>query len=198
MDQNTPATALQLDARVSFDDVVNIAVSRLETQLHTARTNVQNEMKLNQAKRAKLLTSMHQEIVAQAKKDHAHLNSTFGQLTVSVKVSTDENKLPKKGVIGVDLVISYGGANVTGYSTRRQTDLEIEYPVHPKLMMELDTFDENYTNLRTKLTSLNQQIQDIDRKTRQIKGLLAEQKLEAQGLSNLLDDPRIQNILQLQ
>jgi hypothetical protein len=155
MDQNTPATALQLDARVSFDDVVNIAVSRLETQLHTARTNVQNEMKLNQAKRAKLLTSMHQEIVAQAKKDHAHLNSTFGQLTVSVKVSTDENKLPKKGVIGVDLVISYGGANVTGYSTRRQTDLEIEYPVHPKLMMELDTFDENYTNLRTKLTSLN-------------------------------------------
>jgi hypothetical protein len=198
MDQNTPATALQLDARVSFDDVVNIAVSRLETQLHTARTNVQNEMKLNQAKRAKLLTSMHQEIVAQAKKDHAHLNSTFGQLTVSVKVSTDENKLPKKGVIGVDLVISYGGANMTGYSTRRQTDLEIEYPVHPKLMMELDTFDENYTNLRTKLTSLNQQIQDIDRKTRQIKGLLAEQKLEAQGLSNLLDDPRIQNILQLQ
>lgn len=191
-----PATSLQLDARVSFDDLVNIAVSRFETQLHTARTNVQNDMKLNQANRAKFLKALCNEILNQAKKDHASI-TTIGQLTVTTKVSVDEDAEPKQGNIAVDVSVAFSGSNLVETQYHITKELTVLYAVPPGRIIELDTMVEEYTNLRNQFLNLNQQIQDIDRKTRQVKGLLAEQKLEAQCLTGLLEDQRIQDILQI-
>ena len=191
-----PATSLQLDARVSFDDLVNIAVSRFETQLHTARTSVQNDMKLNQANRAKLLKALRHEILNQAKTEHASI-TTIGQLTVTTKVSVDEDAEPNQGNIEVDVSVVFIGPNLVETKYHRTTELTVLYAVSPGRIIELDTMAEEYTNLRNQLLNLNQQIQDMDRKTRQVKGLLAEQKLEAQGMTGLLEDQRIQDILQI-
>lgn len=207
MEKTQLANVMNMDAKVSFDDLVNIFVSRHEEDLHQKRARIQFQIKELNASKVKLI---------QAVRDIAHDNVTDRfetmqneaiktKFTVMVAEDGDLAKDPFWNV-DVKMRVDVIDEDVLAWRPKTSTYSD-DVSQSCNLVMKVRICEEQITEwnglivelgvLKEALLLVNGDIQSIDRKTRQIKGLLATKKLEAEGLTNLLESKEVQDILKL-
>lgn len=204
------AKDLKLDASVSFDDLVNIAVSKYETALHERRTEIQARNKACENERKKVVDDIIKHVAGHLEVAFPDRNDV-GSLTIQYKIEPStvlgDNFLNRPFWYAevTQTTTIKDGANVmfSQYSNSGEQKLVVVnsfnavMPVPNDFVQLIADNKRDAEVCRQDLLAVNAELQGIERKTRQVKGLLAEKKLQDAGLSGLLDSPEIANILQL-
>jgi len=206
---STLSQQFKLDAKVGMDDIVNIFVSQHEEQLHQQRAAVQKMFKetqsivqktielvktetlqdvLNQLNHNATKDGLVRDIYSFDKDDHMSVNPDNNVVMFSVTRTT---KIIAMGTL--QFVGRYNGK----FSEQVQEHLNLSTNIGSAHLATIKQYKEEADQLQAQLVEINAAIQGIDRKTRQIKAVLAQKNLEAAGLNDVLTSPEIQTILQL-
>lgn len=196
---NNTLNTLAINAQVTFDDIVNVFVSRYEEQLHQQRANIQRQLKALQQEKAAVITEIRAEVTAVLQ---SQFDTVDNQVAKKFVITTDEvNNLTDVDTWGAKVVMERhcdypAGMVVCGYPSQDAIwTLKVDVPT--SLVAKWRTFDPAIVHLKEQLMIINNDLQSVDRKTRQIKGVLAERKMQKEGMSDLLESDEIKSILKL-
>lgn len=197
-------TQLQLNASLSFDDVINVFVSKHEEELHAVRTDIQTnlravESKYQQAKKD-LLNVYVEELLEAHRVAYPHV--VFSWLNPVVNHDTNNRTANVNGRLCIELArpASITAPLVYGYSgtADRITNSEhISITVEEQDMEQLNALYDEKVQLTNQFQVVNGALQGLERKVRQIKAYVAAERLKAEGYEALLDDKNIQSMLAL-
>lgn len=195
---------LKMDATISFDDVINVFVSRFETELFAQRASIQANLKANQAEKKDLQKQIGANLDEQLEAIFAPLVDGFHDVVVSFYwnkglEATPNNKERVKISITQTTTLPEGmqAPDYQGKLPTISKDFDIQIAPPAELISAWKANDVVGEDLKQKLLAVNAEMQGIDRKTRQIKGLIAERKLQDAGMQDLLANEEISKILQL-
>lgn len=207
MEKKELAQVVQMDAKVTFDDLVNIYVSKYEEELHQRRARIQAQIRELNGAKSKLIQAIR-EIAHDNVADRFETIQNDGivaKFTVSVAEAGD---LTKSDFWDVDVKQRLDIVHETALQWRPKNTiysdevsqsivLALKVRICDEQVQEWKKTEQELATLKEQLLVVNGDIQAIDRKTRQIKGLLATKKLEDIGATNLLEMPEVQSILKL-
>jgi len=192
-----------IDAKISMDDIVNVYVSQHEEVLHARRQELQADIKKQNAAKAEIENTIKATATATAKGMFITLEGSSHCVSYKVAdavLSKDGDK-PKLTVsIKQTVAMLNDGATLlkqSSYSDPAVNDFAIGLEVAEDQLAAIKAIDATLVELKDKLVINNGEIQAIDRKTRQIKGLLAQKKMQDAGMTDILALPEIQSILAL-
>lgn len=193
------ATLDQIKTNLSLDtnDLVNVFISKYEDGLIAQRTS-------NQA----LLTGLTKQIkdlsdcvLAEAKlyvNQSGVLGTTDNDLfSLTVTVDKDKFKLEWENKY-VGYILNHEMKSKTtptgNYSHSTAGNISGRYQLAEADICKYGQLMEDKSKITSTLAEINNQLRDVSRKERQVRGRLAEQKFAAAGLDELLQD---QSLLQL-
>lgn len=202
------ASTLNISANLTFDDIVNVVVSRHEDALVARRTELQQRAKANTNEGKNLKMAMRDDVLAKFQSEFPAQVQAGGAMMHNQVTINDEpgsNFLVTKmwpGQLSISLIMGSTQVLFTDYhaSSVKQAATTTSYLGG---MVDNELFAQYMDNikvgeeLKQQLMQINAELQGIDRKTRQVKALLAERKLAENGLHDLLALPEIAQILQL-
>jgi hypothetical protein len=199
---NELVSQIGFDAKVSMDDLVNVFVSRHEEMLHTQRATAQAAVKSDTAAVNACVAKLVATTLAIAKQNWMGAHHDTFSIEFDCSISDNEKLTSGKPTLTVRVAetIRYFLDNCKmeyNNSTTNSRSFGIVYNVASNDIEELKNLEAIVATSKDDVLRINGQIQSIDRKTRQIKGLLAEKKLRSEGMQDLLDSPEIATILQL-
>ena len=184
MSESTALQAIQIDAKVGLDEVVNVFVTEYEDNLHSEKARLQKDVKLAKSTLNKFETALEKSI-EKANVQYVRKDKILG-LSSSIKsVSIDYSK----NVAKINVSIKYKDG---GYGTiDKQFDDNIKVTdakTHTKMVHEIETAG-------AELRLIMDQIRDVSRKERQIRGALSKKKLSEAGMDELLNDQSLQKLI---
>lgn len=194
---------LKIDTNISFDDVVNVFVSRYETDLHTRRAQIQQQIKDNVADKKKLQLRLQEAAIGWTMamfKPMTNMGDVVVEFTWNIG---DELVISAKNTIIISVSQStklpqgIQGPDYQGKTPAIEKDLSVLFTPPGVLIDVWKDIATQAEELKQKLVAVNGDMQGIDRKARQIKGLIAERKLQDAGMTELLANPEITAMLQL-
>lgn len=203
MDKNTALAALnnfELNATVGLDDVVNVFISRYETACHTQFAEVQGRLKENGQK----LKALELEARTKVKEDFITPDEIIGRTYMFETKQTFDNitiewagKTVMIGVVHTTTALNH--AKIVGYgqSTTSINTFNIRVNLHENFVGAYNRLTEEGAAIREELMLVNQQLQQVDRKARQVKGFIAERKLEQAGMSALLENSELAQLIRI-
>lgn len=191
---------IELNAQVNMDDVVNIFISRYETTLHDQFGQIQVALK----EHSKKLAGLDLEALAKLKEDFVladeviarnalfETKQSYGDIKIiwTEGTATFEIKHVTTPVVGCKMV-SYQEVE------SNKNSFNIKVNLHEHFVSAYKRLNEEGTKLRDELLATNQKLQQVDRKARQIKGLIAEKKLEQAGMTDLLNNTELAQLVQI-
>lgn len=206
MEKKNLAEVVQMDAKVTFDDLVNIYVSQYEEQLHQKRARIQVQIKELNAAKTELIKVIRAQVLEDAQLSFD--NSIIGGFKVKFTVVVDDDHDLGKDTfwpitvkqfteITIPDDLKWRSSSVLRDDVSQSVQWILKHRVEDGMVEAWNKTVKELGELKEQLLGVNGDIQSIDRKTRQIKGLLATKKLEDIGASNLLEMPEVQNILKL-
>lgn len=202
MNPNQLAT-LKLDATITFDDLVNVFVSRHEDALHLHRGEIQRSLKLVNADRAILVDEIKAFLKQEVENRFGDVNPDAGiKIAFELVSVTEEHDLKKTDFWPVTLKQSLKiDRTDIKYVKESYGDNKYKFDLAIKVTAEhlkaWHSIAKRQNELKEQLVLVNADIQSIDRKTRQVKGLLAAKKLEQADAMALLESDEIKNILKI-
>lgn len=207
MEQKNLNQIVNMDAKVSFDDLVNIFVSRHEEELHTKRGRIQTQIKELNASKVALIKAIR-EVAHDSISERFEPIENMGVKAKFTVVVAEQGDLSKTEFWDVDVkqrldivaeqAIQWRPKNsVYSDEVSQSVVLQLKVRICDEQVQQWAKIDKELAVLKEQLLLVNGDIQAIDRKTRQIKGLLATKKLEDMGAEQLLELPEVQNILKL-
>lgn len=197
-DKNLPAVEamknITLNTAVTMDDVVNIFVSRFENTLMDRQKVVRKELQVSQAA-SKLYHETRMKEMTDAIEAELKSETMFASFKVDAETSYYNNTKDKKC-----FAIRTKLKKFTSFETSKEENSVsfqafVEYGAD--YLTKMAEYEAEQGKLKAELVSINNELQSVDRKARQVKGLIAERKLEAEGMQALLDDPTMQGMVQL-
>ena len=173
-------TEMTLNAKVNMDDIVSIFASKYEEALYKdaeiSRTGIKGLREdLDELQKESIVSVDGSKMIAK----HPLFSSVK---EVSRKLLTDS------------VVITFALLNVEG---RQITAIDKKFPLLKKFTNKRDKLSKELCTMEQNLTQTLQKIRDIGRKERQIRARIIERKLENSGLSDLLQDEEMQNLIGL-
>lgn len=189
-----------VDAAVSMDDIVNVFVSKFEEELYSRRGSVQQSVKNNTAEKNKLKELIQSEVADSVKGMFTKTVLAPG-VVVNYKIKAgNEGDLDKstKWPVSVESHVAIDSEAISFADHSSKTvSMNILVAVNPDHIEHWKQLTNTMNQLKEQLVVLNSEIQGVDRKTRQVKGLIAGQKLADAGMENLLGNEEIAKILAL-
>lgn len=192
---------LTINAQINLDDVVNVFISRYETDLTGRFDAIQADMKEN----GKCLKSLDLEVLTKLKEDFVLADEVIHRcFTHETKQSFGEiviNWPSKTASLTINHVTTpLNGCKLDDYysnKTENKNSFKVSVNLHEHFCSAYDRLVGEGSLLREQLMAVNQQLQQVDRKARQIKGVIAERKLEQAGMTDLLQNAELAQLIQL-
>lgn len=190
---------IQANVSVGMDDLVNVFIAKYETSLIDQRNNLQSQMKeVN-----KRICDLGETALKDAKeviKSFCLENLIFENSYISVWTGVNDQKTElswdKKHVtFEVETIITtHVKVNWTSTSSSEVTSA---IDLHPDIIDSYNLLMEDKRVVLDGLSTINNELRDISRKERQIRGRIAERKFVASGLEDLLADQELAKLIQL-
>lgn len=179
---------VQTNMNVGIDEVVNVFLVKYEEAQIAERTRIQGLVKE--------VNEKLNVVVKQAKV--SGLNTVLGMLAPSFSNSlvaykmyvnkNDEGTVDWEKKIVVFVVRTELAAHLTiGYSGSACNSVSVGVPIQADVVYEYTNLMKEKTEQLSLLSSVNEKLKSMGRKERQIKGRIAELKLEQAGMSDLLN-----------
>lgn len=191
---------LTIDAKINLDDVVNVFISRYETDLTGRFETVQGQLKEN----AQCLKALDLEVLTRLKEDfvleNQVIHSCFTHRTTQSFNEVVINWPAKTACLTITHTTTpNNNCKLADYyaKTESKNSFSINVNLYGDAVSTYERLVGEGNKLREELMSYNQQLQQVDRKARQIKGLIAERKLEQAGMTDLLQNPELAQLIQL-
>lgn len=190
-----------LNTTLNMDDVANVYLARYEEQLLAQQADVRNKIRTVEAAKAALL----KVVTEQAKSDVLAALATVSSPALQFEISGDPG-FDESGIVlhvtqtfevpaGLTLYTSY---HRRGHNeTKMQNSYNVVIAVSQEHKLKADELDQEHQTLSDALKDLNTNLQNIDRKTRQVKAILSANKLKDMGQTDLIDLPEINALLQI-
>lgn len=205
---------LKINGSISFDDLVNVAVAQHEDSLHEHRTRLQAEIQATVATNKKTEEALLESYKVKAL---AEVQPLFPTATIEVSGSfyaqTIKGKQSFLYQFSARAEMPQPKTLTNEYNFDEDDDVfEVDTPSKNKLRFNVGHFSIRVTaddskvindanaeeeRLRGELQKINLALQELPRKTRQVKAAMARQRMEAEGMGDILANPEIQKILQL-
>ena len=200
---------LSLNAQVTMDDIVNILVSKHEEALYQRRQQVQEAIRSAMADQKKLgeaIRTMAKNEVFVLLKPLTEPTLTHASISIDVQPAetSDLDKVDYWDVAYEQtLKLPEGPVRIVNKNYAHESDkggvfkTTMRVTVQPEQLEDWRQISRLLAEERLELNSVNAELQAVERKTRQVKAHLAQQKLQAEGMEALLAGPEIQNIMAL-
>lgn len=182
---------IQTDLKVDMKDVVDVFLSKYENSLHSERTLLQKEMGVINTD----IKNLTKKIVDGAEsfiKSSLVVTTNLGLVVVELKLESEPTIDWSKQQVNYQLGSSVKSVSVhEGYRCSSTGTIVGVLPVPAADQTNYHSLMDTKNGLTDKLTVVNNNLRDIGRKERQIKGLLAEKKLQEIGMEGLLNEPSL-------
>lgn len=182
-------TAMTNDVNVGIDEVVAIFVAKHEDALHAKKDALQQAIRRMKAE----LDGLTKAIVNSV--DKTEFEITIAQLGLFFKVDDVSViwKAQYSEKVGVKINVGmWDKSNERSYASHTKTIMrplnQIDIDEHQRLNTELE-------QANAELLVVLGQIKDVSRKERQVRGRIAELKLEQAGKTDLLSNPDLQKLI---
>jgi len=190
-DKTKLSSIIKAEARMAMPEIVSIFISKYETELYDRKNNLQESI-FELRKDVEILNAKVEKAGDFSKYDNVCVKrlDLVSFLNNDIKVDWEGGTIQRsvsfyhldtKGVVDK----SKGSSNFR--KTFKENISIKDMKLHEKLHTEIDAAS-------AKLSTVAAKIADMSRKERQVKARISELRLEEQGLTSLLDD---QNMLQL-
>jgi len=189
-----------LNATVGLDDVVNVFISRYETACHNRFAEVQSRLKENGQK----LKALDLEARTKIKEDFITPDEIIGRnYMFETKQTFGDINIEWTGkailIAVVHTTTALNDVKIAGYNqtTTSIHNFSIRVNLHENFVATFNRLTEEGAAIREELMLVNQLLQQVDRKARQVKGFIAERKLEQAGMSALLENNELAQLIQI-
>lgn len=197
--KNVPAVStatmmaqIATDVKVGMEDVVSVFLSRYENSLHDLRTTKQAEMaELN--KQIKTLTDAELKRATDLVKQAIVTTQDIGLVILEQKLDGDVVIEWSKKVLNFNLATTVRSKSVTGDAYRSKTSGTVggQVEIDSNVQKQYQELIEKKQKIADELTVINNNLRDMSRKERQVKGQIAEMKLSSCGMEQLLQEPTL-------
>lgn len=189
---------IQTNISVGMDDLVNVFIAKYETSLIDQRIVLQDQLKgLN-----KVISDLGEAAIKDAKETVKcfqldNVDFKNGYISVITTIG-DEFKLDWENkrvsfVVRTKLVSSVK----VDWRTDNSADVTSAVSLAPDVVSGYEHALEEKRVVMEGLTNINNELRDISRKERQVRGKIAERKFVASGLEDLLADQELAKLIQL-
>jgi uncharacterized protein YPO0396 len=189
---------IQSNVTVGMDDLVNVFIAKYETSLIDKRNSLQDQLKgLN-----KIIVGLGETAVKDAKElvesfKLGMINYKNGYIEISTTVN-DEFKLNwEKQHVTFSITTHSNSFVKVNYQSDNSATITSAIPLSTDLMSAYNNTLTEKQNIMDQLTVINNELRDISRKERQVRGRIAERKFVASGLEDLLSDQELVKLIQL-
>ena len=178
---------LTSNLQVGMEDVVNVFIARLEDSLHNQRENLQGQVRNLKTK----LEELNDE--QKLRKDDIELVSIQTQY-VEISQKLDDVRVNwEKGIVSIDVETTTKSRKYVGksdyYDKKESTsEVQVHLSISPKALNEHNSLNKEIADLTAELMKVNNQLRDMSRKERQVRGVIATKKLTEMGMEDLLND----------
>lgn len=185
-------SAITTDVKVGMDEVVSMFVAKYEDGLFAKKDSLQAKIRVAKA----ALTDLDKMLIGSVDKSTYHvevpqLGFTFKAGEVSVNWGEGYRK--EKNSIVVELkMFDKSDKDSHGVYTKHMF-----VPISQVDIDERQRLNSEVEQSTTELTEVMGLIKSVSRKERQIKGKISEMKMEQAGFRDVMDNPDLQKLIQL-
>lgn len=187
---------IKTDVTVGMDDLVNVFIAKYETSLIDQRTKLQDQLKgLN-----KIIHGLGETAIKDAKTIVLGFQvPTFNNGYVSINTTIGDNfKLDwEHKHVSFTMSTVVKSLVKVDWNTESGACVNSAVPLHSKLVEQYDQIMDEKRDVMEELTKINNDLRDVSRKERQVRGKIAERKFVASGLEDLLADQELVKLIQL-
>jgi len=190
-DKTKLSSIIKAEARMAMPELVSIFISKYETELYDRKNNLQETI----SKLHKALEILDKKVTETA--DFSKYENVCVKRFDLVSFLNDDALIDwEKGTVHQSVGFHHLDINGVIDKSRRTSNFHKSFSedilikdknLHEKLSTEIE-------DTEAKLSTIAAKIGDMSRKERQVKARISELRLKEQGLTSLLDD---QNMLQL-
>lgn len=190
MSQVALIESMTSNVNIGINEVVSIFVAKHETELFRRKDKLADQIhKVKQA-----LSDLTAKVVNGV--DKSKYEADLPQLGLKVRVDHVHARWEghyrcKAGNVEIEITASF----VDGTEYRQTMSKSEIIPIHPVDLEERAALNERLSALNADLLDVMTQIKQISRKERQIRGRIAEMKLEQAGQSDLLNHPDLVKLI---
>lgn len=186
------------DVQVGMQDVADVFLSRYETSLEAERKALQAKLiaASNQIKAATELAQSQAITTVQA----AGLTRTFdtGLMLLTVTAGDKPAVDWDKGSVGVTITTRVESkTRQTGYSRTTEGSVLVDVNVSPQIMADYKEQMATKATITERLNEVQSMLRNMSSKERQIRGKIAELKLQSLGATELLENPQLLGLVDL-
>lgn len=186
-----PAIVSQMTANVNvgIDEVVSVFVAKWEDGLHAKRENLAKQIKVTKQQQQDLTDRLEASV---DKSQYEMKNTVLGieaQVEgVDVELGLKENRIVVRVEISdTDSKRSYGDS----------FDKFFYLPISAEDVQLYNDLKNELTQLQADLLQVMTEIKSVSRKERQVRGRISEMKLEQSGLTELLSNPSMLQLIEV-
>lgn len=194
----TSLTKLTTDINVGMDEVVNVFVAQYEQNLYNKRDELQDKVNICKRKIKDYIEAVEQSVdVTQ----YVFENSVLGVYSIIQSITADfegnkNNGSKSAQTPNITVCVHIKGSK--SESSYSDTIIKsFQHPISTEDVTKWKEMTEELSLLNKDLMKVMMDIKGIDRKERQIRGKISAQKLEASGFNDLLSNPEMLQLIQL-
>lgn len=187
---------IQSNITVGMDDLVNVFIAKYETSLINQRNTFQDQLKdLN-----KIISGLSETAIKDTKSAVQEFNiPDFKNGVISIITTIGDNfKLDwERKHVSFRITTKIKTTVKVDYYTENDTSITTAISLAPDIISSYErTMDEKRLVMEN-LSNINNELRDISRKERQVRGQIAERKFVASGLEDLLNDQELIKLIQM-
>jgi hypothetical protein len=181
---------LSTNLQVGMEDVVNVFISRLEDDLHAKREELQTAVRNLKSKVEDLTTEQ------QNRSNEVELTS-FQTPFVDITQKFNEVEVSwEKSLITVDVLTNVRSLKYetkVGYYNKEAATVEVQVqlPISSAAIAEYNQLHKDISDRTADLVKVNNELRDMSRKERKVRGVIASMKLKDMGMEDLLNEPQL-------
>ncbi len=187
---------IQSNVTVGMDDLVNVFIAKYETSLINQRNTLQDQLKdFN-----KIISGLGETAINDAKQAVQEFNiPKFKNGYVSIITTIgDEFKLNwEKKHVTFDITTNVKSSVKVDYRDEQESHITSAVSLAPDIISSYEHNMEEKRLVMENLSNINNELRDISRKERQVRGQIAERKFVASGLEDLLNDQELVKLIQM-
>lgn len=179
-----------VDAKIDFNDLVNVFVSRYETELRARKDTLNGQLVAVNNKIRALSDELINGLVTKLGTDQVSA-SLFG---VNVQASAERPTVSfstKKLTVKIKITIP------TNERYERVLETTQTHDIPEAKLGEYNILEAERVEITTELRDIGQNLNDLTFKERQVRAKLSEQRLGAEGLEGLINHPELVKLITL-
>lgn len=176
---------------VGMEDVVNVFISRHEDALHSQREQLQGELKTINGQIADVTSGEVKRVTALVKMNGSVIDNEVVRVEVGLRDDSVQLDWEKKVINYQTEITTKSKTVLSGYNNGGTQTVVGKDTITQAAMVQYGDLMSAKGVLTEKLTIVNNGLRDLARKERKVRGIIAEKKLNAMGMEDLLGDQQL-------